>query len=429
VKVLIVGNGGREHALLWKLAGGNPDSRFYITQGNGGTGSLARHVPITPTDIDGLAKFAREEGIDITVVGPEIPLSLGLVDHFEQQGLNVFGPSREAARLETSKAFAKDLMRERGVPTAHFAVFQDHGAAKDYVDGCAIPVVVKASGLAAGKGAIVCHERDEARRAISSIMVDREFGEAGDEVVIEEFLLGEELSIFCLTDGEQAVTMVPSQDHKAIFDGDRGPNTGGMGAYAPVSIADSPLQVRVKKEIFEPMIHAMAECGTPYRGLLYAGLMVTEECPKVIEFNCRFGDPETQVVLPLLEDNLLDLLLQVSEGKLTTRHLSWKEKTAVCVVLASEGYPGSYEKGKEVRIDERVLSMEDVVLFHAGTEKKGDKFLTSGGRVIGVTALGGDIRAAVDRAYQACSGIHFEGKCHRGDIGWRERDRMQRLRR
>ena len=424
MKVLIVGNGGREHTLLWKLARDNPDCDFFMTMGNGGTGDQATHIPVSSTNVDGLVQFTFEEGIDLTVVGPELPLSLGLVNAFEGRGLKVFGPSKEAAVLETNKAFAKELMRKHGVPTADYAIFRGYEEAREYVEKCDIPIVVKASGLAAGKGAIVCLERREALEALSKMMVERVFNESGDEVVVEEYMRGEELSIFCLTDGEKCLTMIPSQDHKPIFDGDTGPNTGGMGAYAPVSIADQALQERVRCEIFEPVIGAMAEAGTPYRGIIYAGLMVTADGPKVVEFNCRFGDPETQVVLPLLEDNLLDLLLGVSEGKMTAEKLSWKDGTAVCVVLASAGYPGSYEKGMEVTIEEKVLAMEDVILFHAGTRREGDRLLTSGGRVLGVTAIGGNVQIAMDRAYEACDGIHFIGKYQRNDIGCRERERQ-----
>jgi phosphoribosylamine--glycine ligase len=423
MKVLIVGNGGREHTLLWKLAKDDPNCDFFMTLGNGGTGNLARHVPISPADTDALVGFAAEEGIDLTVVGPEVPLSYGIVDTFESRGLRIFGPTKDAAMLETRKAFAKEIMRKHGVPTADFAVFRDYDTARRYVEGCEIPIVIKASGLAAGKGAIVCRQREEALKAISSMMVERAFGESGDEVVVEECMRGEELSIFCLTDGERYVTMIPSQDHKPIFDGDAGPNTGGMGAYAPVSIADASLQEQVKREVFEPVIRGMAEAGTPYRGILYAGLMMTGEGPKVVEFNCRFGDPETQVVLPLLEDNLLDLLAGVSEGNLTAERLNWKDGSAVCVVLASAGYPGSYEKGMEIAINGGVEAMEDVVLFHAGTSKEGDRLLANGGRVIGVTAVGENIRYAMDRAYEACNRIHYVGKYHRNDLGLKERER------
>jgi phosphoribosylamine--glycine ligase len=424
MKVMIVGNGGREHTLLWKLAKDNPDSTIFMSMGNGGTGDLASHIPISPSDVEGLSQFAVEERIDLTVVGPELPLSLGIVDVFEEKGLKIFGPSKEAAMLETNKAFAKDLMRKHGVSTADYAIFRDYAEAKAYVEKCDIPIVIKASGLAAGKGAVVCNERGEALDALSKMMEERIFDEAGDEVVVEECMQGEELSVFCLTDGEKYLTMIPSQDHKPIFDGDTGPNTGGMGAYAPVSIADQTLQENVKSEVFEPVIKAMVEAGTPYRGILYAGLMITRDGPKVVEFNCRFGDPEAQVVLPLLEDNLLDLLIGVSEGNLKADKLSWKDETAVCVVLASAGYPGSYEKGMEVSIEENARSMEDVIFFHAGTRKEGERLLTNGGRVIGVTALGGNIQIAMDRVYEACNGVHFVGKYHRNDIGFKERERQ-----
>jgi phosphoribosylamine--glycine ligase len=424
MKVLLVGNGGREHALLWKLADGDPRSEFFITVGNGGTADLAIHVPVSPADIEGMARFAAEEGIDLTVVGPELPLADGIVDSFRERGLRVFGPTREAARLETSKAFAKDLMRKHGIPTADYVVFRDYDEAKDYINMAPFPVVVKASGLAAGKGAIVCGDRPEALEALASIMVERRFGDSGMEVVIEEYLEGEELSVFCLTDGEEVLPMIPSQDHKRIFDGDRGPNTGGMGAYAPVSVADEGFQDIVRREILEPVVEAMACRGTPYAGLLYAGLMLTSDGPKVVEFNCRFGDPETQAILPLMEDNLLELLLGVSEGKLARDRLNWREGTAVCVVLASAGYPGRYEKGKEIEIEERLRSMDRVHLFHAGTVREGGRLLTNGGRVMGVTALGADIGDAVGLAYEACDAVHFDGKYLRNDIGKRERERQ-----
>ena len=425
MKVLIVGNGGREHALLWKLAGDNPESEFFVTLGNGGTAEQARHIPISPTDVEGVSGFVEKEGIDLTVVGPEVPLAMGLVDILEAKGRKVFGPTSKAAMIETNKAFAKDLMRKHGVPTSDYVTLRDYADARKYVETCDIPVVIKASGLAAGKGAMVCETREEAFDALSSIMREHRFGEAGDEVVIEEFMHGEELSIFCLTDGDNILPMLPSQDHKRIFDGDRGPNTGGMGAYAPVSIADRALLQHVEADIFRPVIRAMAERGTPYRGLLYAGLMLTAEGPKVVEFNCRFGDPETQVVVPLLDGNLLDLMVGVSEGKLVTADLSWKEMRAVCVVLAASGYPGSYEKGEQIRLEEGVGDMKDVFLFHAGTAMDGERLVTSGGRVIGVTALAEDVRGAIEKAYRACDGVRFEGKYCRRDIGRRELKREE----
>jgi phosphoribosylamine---glycine ligase len=421
MKILIVGNGGREHAILWKLRKDAPDATFYITRGNGGTAGLATTVPLSPTEIQPLAGWAVREGIDLTVVGPEIPLSEGIVDHFSDQGLTIFGPSRAAAELEASKAFAKGLMRRHGIPTADFEVFSELGPARAYVKALGGPVVVKASGLAAGKGAIVCEGTDAALQALDEILGTGTFGSAGEQVVIEEFMVGEELSVFALCDGEQLVTLLPAQDHKRLGEGDAGPNTGGMGAYAPVSIATPELLARVEAEVLRPTLQAMAEEGRPYRGILYAGLMITTAGPRVVEFNCRFGDPEAQAVLPLLESSFLDLLLAVSRGRLeSVASPTWKKGAAVTTVLASRGYPGEYRSGLPIRIPPDLEDEEGITVFHAGTDREGSRLVTAGGRVLSVTAVAPTVAEAAARSRAAAEHIEFDGRTFRRDIGWRE---------
>ncbi len=425
MKVIIVGNGGREHILLWKLKRDEPSIDCFMTIGNGGTEGLARSVPIAPTDVDGITDFAVREGVDLVVVGPEAPLELGLTDRLHRERIPVFGPSKAAARIETSKSFAKSLMKKYGIPTADFETFTSREEAAACIRDLARPLVVKASGLAAGKGAIVCDDTDQALEALDKIMVERSFGEAGDEVVIEERLEGEELSFFVLTDGETVLPLSPSQDHKRVYDGDEGPNTGGMGAYAPVSIATPELRDRVLREIIEPTIEAMNREGCPYRGVLYAGLMITGSGPQVIEFNARFGDPEAQVNLPLISSSLLEIMLRIASGDLQGTRMEFREEHAVCVVMASGGYPESYEKGKTVEIPAGIES-DRVMVFHAGTKREDGRLVTSGGRVLGVTALGHGIEEARDRSYEAVERIRFEG-CHfRRDIAYRELERISK---
>lgn len=424
MKILIVGNGGREHALLWKLKRDAPDADFFITRGNGGTAELATALPFAPDEIDRLAVWAEHERVELTVVGPEVPLAEGIVDLFTARGLPIFGPTRAAAEIESSKTFAKGLMQRHGIPTAAFRVFDDPTAAEDHIREHGGPIVVKASGLAGGKGAVVCEATDEALAAVREMMGDRSLGDAGREIVVEEMMRGEELSIFALSDGERALVLAPSQDHKRVGEGDTGPNTGGMGAYAPVSLATPELMERIRREIILPTLAAMAAEGRPFRGLLYAGIMLTEDGPKVVEFNCRFGDPETQVVLPLLESSLLEPMLAVARGvglgEWEETGLSWHEGAAVTTVLAAPGYPGSYPKELAIAIPPEVRGAEGVIAFHAGTALENGALVSTGGRVMAITGLGPDVAAAAERSRWAAEKI-AAGRFHfRGDIGWRE---------
>ena len=421
MKVLVVGQGGREHALVWKLAQSPRVSRLYCAPGNAGIAELATCVPIGDTDIEGLVRFAKEEGIDLTVVGPEAPLVAGVVDCFEEEGLRIFGPRREAAMLEGSKSFAKAVMEKYGIPTARYQAFEDYEAALRYLREHGAPVVLKADGLAAGKGVTVAKTLEEAEAALERMMREKVFGEAGSRVVIEEFLQGQELSLMAFVDGETVLPMVPVQDHKPVFDGDRGPNTGGMGTYSPTpQLPQSVIEESIRR-ILQPVAKAMVAEGKPYRGVLYGGLMVTAEGPKVIEFNARFGDPETQVVLPRLEAFLLEVLEAVVDGRLAEVNLTWRKEAVVCVILASEGYPGAYPKGRIIQglFSPEEQQQREVYLFHSGTVRENGQWLTNGGRVLGVTALGQDLAAARDKAYQAIEGIRFEGMHYRRDIGLR----------
>ena len=425
MRILIVGNGGREHALLWKLRRDAPDSELFATRPNGGMAPLCQGVPIEPGDVEALAGWASAHRMDLTVIGPEAPLAGGIVDRFESHGLPVFGPTRAAARIETSKAYAKDLLRDADVPTARHRTFTDQAAAADWVREQGAPIVVKASGLAAGKGAVVCMTEAEALDAIGSMLGDLSFGEAGREVVIEEFMEGEELSIFAMSDARHFVLLPASQDHKRVGEGDVGPNTGGMGAYAPVSIADQALLDEARTEVIAPTLAALAADGAPFRGLLYAGLMVTGEGLKVVEFNCRFGDPETQVVLPLMDSSLLDLMLTVAGGgSLAGRSAPARAGAAVTTVVASRGYPGSYEKSEPITIPEGI-EHDDLLVFHAGTALRNGTLVTSGGRVVAVTALAPTLSAAAAASREAAGRIEFDGAFFRADIGWRERKRAE----
>lgn len=420
MNILIVGNGGREHALLWKLRKDAPDATFHATRPNAGMAPWVRPVDLSPEDVDGLASWADGEGIDLTVVGPEAPLAAGIVNRFRERGLRIFGPDAEAARIEASKAFAKDVMRSAGVPTAAYAAFTDAGDAEAYIREAGAPLVVKASGLASGKGAVVCQTEEEALAAAEGMLQEGAFGDAGRTVVVEELMEGEELSVFAVTDGRHAATFVPSQDHKAVGEGDRGPNTGGMGAYAPVSVATPDLVEQVRTEILHPTLLALDAMGCRFRGLLYAGLMLTEEGPKVVEFNCRFGDPEAQVILPLLSDSLLDLLVPVAAGaSLADEDLGRGSGAALTTVLASEGYPGPYEKGRPMTLPEE--EGEGRILFHAGTERDPEGTVrTAGGRVLAATGLGPTLEEARERSLELARAVDFQGKYFRGDIGWRE---------
>ncbi len=420
MRILIVGNGGREHALLWKLRADAPAAEFFATRPNPGMLPGCTPVDLAPTDVEGLAGWADANGISLTVVGPEIPLARGIADTFRRRGLPLFGPMAAAARIESSKAFAKELMKRLEVPTAAHACFRSFAEAEGFIRETPAPLVVKASGLAAGKGAIVCSSTEEALDAARAMLESGEFGEAGAEVVVEEFMEGEELSIFGITDGRHVTLLLPSQDHKPIGEGDTGPNTGGMGAYAPVPLASPGLVDEARDRIFLPVLDALERAATPFRGLLYAGLMVTPEGPKVVEFNCRFGDPETQVVLPLMESPLLELMVAVARGgRIDDTGTHWSTRTALNTVLASEGYPGDYEKGHEIQIPPELTERDDLLLFHAGTRTEGDRLVTSGGRVLSVVGLGRNLEEARARSLEGVEAIDFEGKTFRSDIGFR----------
>lgn len=417
MKVLVVGSGGREHALVWKISKSPMVSKIYCAPGNAGISQQAELVSISSNDLNGLLAFALGEKIDLTVVGPEEPLTKGIVDLFEAKGLLIFGPNRKAAEIEGSKAFAKQLMKKYGIPTASYEIFEDSDEAINYIKIKGTPIIVKADGLAAGKGVIVCRSQEEAISAINRIMVDRIFGDAGKRIVIEECLYGEEASFLALTDGRSILPLASSQDHKPVFDDDKGPNTGGMGAYSPAPVITPEIHERIVEEILKPIIYGLSEEGKPYRGCLYAGLMIQEGRPKVLEFNARFGDPETQPILMRLKGDLVPLLLACIKGGISNFEIEWDRRASVCVVMASRGYPGEYEKGKIINGLERVLSMKDIFVFHAGTATKDGLFITNGGRVLGVTGLGEDIRDAIDKTYEAVRLISWEGVHYRTDIG------------
>ena len=418
MKVLVVGGGGREHALVWKIAQSPLVEEIYATPGNGGICREAKTQCIPwPGSLEALADFAYERGIDLTVVGPEDPLVQGIVDIFQARGLRVFGPCREAAQLEGSKAFSKDFMKRFGIPTAEFKVFSDPQEAKDYVKAQGAPIVVKADGLAAGKGALVCKTLEEALAAVDRIMVEKAFGDAGNRVVVEEFLTGEEASFLAITDGEHIYPLAGSQDHKPVYDNDEGPNTGGMGAYSPAPVITSVVHQRVMDKVMRPVVEGMKEMGHPFKGVIYAGLMIKEEEPRVLEFNVRFGDPEAQPILMRMESDLVPALMASIEGGLDQVEIAYKPQAAVCVVMASGGYPGKYEKGFVIEGLDQVEQMNDVKVFHAGTAERDGSTVTNGGRVLGVTALGKTVKDAIDRAYEAVGRIHWPGVHYRRDIG------------
>ncbi len=416
MRAMVIGGGGREHVLAYGLGNSPRVTEVLCTPGNAGTASIAENVDIKPDDHDGLIKLARDRQVDLTVVGPEAPLCAGIVDRFEAEGLRIFGPTAAAARIEGDKAYAKHLMKVAKVPTAEARAFTRFEAAKAYVATRDVGVVVKASGLAAGKGVSVCDDPADALLALERIMVDRVFGEAGDTVVVEELLKGPELSVFALVDGQTIYVLETAQDHKPVGEGDTGPNTGGMGAYSPAPIATSKVMATVERDILVPIVDALRNDEAPYRGLLYAGLMLTAAGPKVLEFNCRFGDPETQPMLMRLKSDLYDLLEAVVDGRLDHADVQWDPRPAVCVVMASSGYPGAYESGKVIQGLDDVSKLDDVQVFHAGTKKVEHLTLSAGGRVLGVTALGKDIADAQRRAYDACDKIHFENAYFRRDI-------------
>ncbi len=422
MKVLVVGSGGREHALCWAIAKSKKLQKLFCAPGNGGIAQVCECVDIGAEDISGIVNFAKLEKIGLVVVGPEAPLVAGMADCLEDAGIKVFGPSAEAAMIEGSKGMMKDLCAKYDIPTANYARFDECNAAKEYIRAHGAPIVVKADGLAAGKGVILCRNENEAYAAIDHIMTENAFGDAGAEVVIEEFMTGEEASFFALVDGKHTLPLVAAQDHKAVGDGDEGPNTGGMGAYSPAPIVDKAMAKTIMETIIEPTIRGMAADGTPYKGVLFAGLMITDAGPKLIEYNCRFGDPECQALMVRLESDLLEVLLAAVTGELDKVELKWSRNAALTVVMAVNGYPGSYEKGSEIKgIDDAEAG--GAVVFHAGTKTDGEKILANGGRVLNVTALAPDVAKAKAKAYDAVAKIDWpEGFC-RGDIGWRAIDR------
>jgi phosphoribosylamine--glycine ligase len=417
MKVLVVGGGGREHALVWKIAQSPRVSKIYCAPGNAGIAEQATIVPIKANDLEGLLGFALKEGIDLTVVGPEDPLTRGIVDLFESKSLSIFGPGRKAAEIEGSKAFAKEMMKKCGVPTAAYQVFDDRGEAVRYLQYQKAPIVVKADGLAAGKGVIICRTIEEAIQSVDRMMVERAFGEVGRRVVIEEFLQGEEASFLAFTDGKTILPLASSQDHKTIFDGDQGPNTGGMGAYSPAPVVTDRVHERIMEEILKPVVGGMAAEGRPYRGVLYAGVMVDKGYPKTLEFNARFGDPETQPLLMRMKSDIVPILESCIRGDLARHEIEWDPRAAVCVVMASKGYPGDYDKGMPIHGLKEVSRLKDVFVFQAATASEKGQVVTNGGRVLGVTGLGEDITKAIDRTYQAVKMISWEGVHYRTDIG------------
>lgn len=424
MKVLVIGSGGREHALTWKIAQSPLVDQVFCAPGNPGMASIATCVDIGVGDFDALLAFAQENQIELTVVGPEDPLADGIVDLFQEAGLRAFGPNKAAAQLEGSKAFAKRVMERHGIPTAKYAEFDNAENAEAYVRNQGAPIVIKADGLAAGKGVTVAQTVDEAVEAIRHAMVDNVFGDAGARVIVEEFMFGEEASIFALSDGEHLIALASSQDHKPAYEGDTGPNTGGMGAYSPAPVVTKELFEEIRHSVLEACIHGMKADGNAYQGVLYAGLMMTETGPRVVEFNCRFGDPETQVVLPRMKSDIVPLMIACCDGTLAEQELEWEDRECVTVVMASGGYPGSYEKGKVITGIADAETADSCMVFHAGTKHVEGDLVTNGGRVLGVTAFGQTIAEAIDAAYEGVSKIHFDDAFHRNDIGKKSLDRL-----
>ena len=425
MRILVIGSGGREHALCWKIAKSKLCSKLYCAPGNGGISETAELVDIKADDIAGLLNFAKNKKIDLTVVGPEIPLVAGIVDKFESEGLKIFGPSKNCAMLEGSKVFSKELMKRWNIPTADFKISGNADEALKYIAQIQAPLVVKADGLCAGKGVVVCKTIKTANQAVNDMMVKRSFGDAADKIIIEECLVGEEASIIVVSDGKNVVPLASSQDHKRVFDNDKGANTGGMGAYSPAPAVTDIIFKEIMDKVISPIIKGMAREGKPYKGVLYAGIMLTKEGPKALEFNVRFGDPETQAIIPRLKSDLVDLMVRSIEGKLNNYSLDWDPRPCVSVVAASGGYPGNYEKGIEIKGINFAMLPKDVVIFHAGT-KSGRRatdgsrtFLTNGGRVLNVTALGSDIKDAINNCYNVLGKISFDRMHYRRDIGFR----------
>ena len=419
MKILVIGSGGREHSLIWKISQCPKVSKLFCAPGSAAIGELAECVAIGPEEIGKLADLAENQKIELTVVGPELPLTLGISDLFETRGLRIFGPNRAAARLEGSKAFAKEILQQNKIPTASFGTFTDAAAARKYLAQQKPPYVIKADGLAGGKGVVICLDVNEAMAASDSILIQKSLGEAGEKVVIEEFLEGEEASFMVLSDGDHILPLASSQDHKRVFDNDKGPNTGGMGAYSPPPVVTSAMHQRVLDEILKPLLVGLKNKGIRYRGVIYVGLMITESGPKVLEFNARFGDPECQPIMMRLQSDLVPLLEATIDGKLNHMQPQWYEDPAVCVVLCARGYPGPNDKGYEIRGLDKLIHWDRGFVFHAGTAKENGRWITSGGRVLGVTARGSDIGSAVKNAYSAVSEIAWDGMHYRKDIARR----------
>ena len=425
MKVMVVGGGGREHALCWAISRSPLCDHLFCAPGNAGIAQVAECIAISADDSAELVAFARNKNIDFVVVGPEAPLVDGLADRMREAGIKVFGPSAAAAQLEGSKAYMKDMLAKSGVPTAAYGRFTNAAKAKAYISEQGAPIVVKTDGLAAGKGVILCDTVEEGHAAVDTMMADKAFGSAGDEIVVEEFLPGEEVSYFALVDGTTALPLVSAQDHKAVGDGDTGPNTGGMGAYSPAPVMTDTLETEIMDTIIMPTVRAMADTEAPYVGVLYAGLMITDAGPKILEYNVRFGDPECQVLMMRLKSDLLPALMAAADGQLKNFNLRWHDDTALVVVLAANGYPGSYEKGSKIKGVETADAQDGVVVFHAGTKTDGDNLLASGGRVLGVTATGNSVSDAQSKAYAAVDVIDWPGGFCRRDIGWRAIAREQ----
>ncbi|HJP18310.1 MAG TPA: phosphoribosylamine--glycine ligase [Nitrospinota bacterium] len=417
MKVLVIGSGGREHALVWKISQSQMVSETFCAPGNAGISDLANLVDIKADDVDGLLNFAREKKIDLTIVGPELSLTLGIVDLFEGAGLKIFGPSKKAAELEGSKAFTKNLLKKYNIPSANYELFTSSRSAGEYLKNQKFPIVIKADGLAAGKGVIICDSLESAEHAAEEILDKKKFGNAGNKIVVEEFLEGEEVSVLAFSDGKNIIPLEPAQDHKAIYDGNRGPNTGGMGAFSPAPIVTDTLAEEILENILKPTVNAMAQEGRTYKGILYAGLMIIQGEPKVLEFNVRFGDPETQPILMRMESDIVPLFLAAIEGSLDSQKIKWHKDASVCVVMASAGYPNSYPKGEEILGVDKLKNKSNTVVFHAGTKIIDSKLVTNGGRVLGVTSLGVNVSEAIKNSYRAVSKISWENVYYRRDIG------------
>lgn len=417
MKVLVIGSGGREHAMVWKLAQSPKVTEIFCAPGNGGIATMAQCVAVAADDMEGLLTFAKDNAVDLTLVGPEVSLTLGVVDLFQEAGLRIFGPSKQAAALEGSKVFMKDLLAKYSIPSAQYASFTDRDQAMAYVEQIGAPLVVKADGLAAGKGVLVCRELFEARAAVDLVMTERAFGDAGNKVIIEEFLPGEEASFIAFTDGQTILPLPTSQDHKAVYEGDTGPNTGGMGAYSPAPVVTRELHKQVMTQVMMPTVKALAAEGCPYKGMLYAGLMIRDGVAKVLEFNCRFGDPEAQPLLMRLNNDLVDVVEAIIDGDLGSITLDIDPRSTVCVVMASGGYPGSYTKGYPISGLDKAVDQKDVVVFHAGTAEEKGAIINTGGRVLGVTAIDEDLGQAIKKAYAVVDMIHWQDCYFRRDIG------------